>query len=306
MGMGSILKTVLSNIDQIISKLEKKADNLFRRVAGLSPVLYHSTSVHNLISILESNTFRLTYSRLNKSEGELSRKNLYFMSTSRHALGGYHKDAFGQTSLLVLDGVKLSNKYSGSPVDYWGESFRKADPTKFEAEDRIWANTPTIPNAASYIREIRIYLGDDTGEDYVIRSTKKAVLSAKKLNIPTYVYKDKEAFLTGDRRKSLMVEEWARRTEVDKPYRRFHRRDSENLQEWFELYFKKDREHLSKRARHRLMYLTEHDTHSVLETDIHNSKSSPALPKLVNIWRKEGIKSPKEFIELLRAKWDNM
>lgn len=299
------MKNVLSNIERIISRIETASDGLFLKVAGLSPVLYHSTDVRNLISVLESNTFRLTYSRVNKSERSLSRENLYFMSTSRHALGGYHKDAFGQTSLLVLDGVKLSNKYSGSPVDYWGERFRKADPTKFEAEDRIWANTPTIPNASSYIREIRIYLGDNTDEDYVIRSTKKAVLSAKKLNIPTYVYKDKEAFLTGNKRKSLRLEEWARKTEVDRPYLTFHKRDSEDLQVWFELYFKKDREHLSKRARDRLVYLTWPDTHALLETAIHNSKRSPALPKLVNIWRKEGVKTPEEFIELLRDKWYN-
>lgn len=303
------MKTVLSNIERIISRIETASDGLFLKVAGLSPVLYHGTSVENLISILESDTFKLVFTRLDKPTGFLSGEKLYFMSTSRHALGSYHKDLGYASALIVLDGVRLSNKYSGSPMDYWGEWRRKADPTSFESEDRVWSNTPTIPNASSYIKEVRLYLGEDINDSHVswvVRTTRKALLNAKKKNIPAYVYKNKEAFLTGDKRRSLRIEDWAVPVKTPELYQRPHKRDSSELQVWFELYFKKDRKYLSDEAM-KLIYdlRTPHMAAPILLADMNFSRKLPSLPKMVSIWKKEGVKSPEEFIELLRDKWYN-
>ena len=130
----------------------------YREVFAISPVLYHFTTIYKAANILKDDEFKLSSALGKKAEEEhVEGRKWYYLSTTRHRLGGYHKDTDNAGWLLMnLDGVGLAHNYSGKPIDYWGENFRKVDPTKMEAEDRIYSTKPVIPNASKYIESIHI------------------------------------------------------------------------------------------------------------------------------------------------------
>ena len=57
---------------------------------GLSPVIYHYTSLPILYKILSKNVFLLTPVLINKSEENVGSKKSYFLSTTRSRHGNYH------------------------------------------------------------------------------------------------------------------------------------------------------------------------------------------------------------------------
>jgi len=124
---------------------------------GISDVLYHVTGFQNLINILSENEFLLRPAFAKRAEQDFAKrkKDLYFMSTARTKNSKFIENSRG--AILRLDGRKLKQRYSGYGMDYWGPAFRSIDPAT-EQEDRIFAQTPTIPNAKQYIESIDISL----------------------------------------------------------------------------------------------------------------------------------------------------
>lgn len=296
-------------MNRLIAALER----IVKTTSGLSPVLYHYTSVSATAKILDSDRFELSTSIGTESEEDLRvKQKFYYLSTTRHKLGGFHKNA-GHGVLLVLDGKALNQNYTGKAIDYWGENFRKIDPTKFEAEDRVWSREPYIEPASKYITEVHVIdetLEKDAPEDsrgnYLKRALKKLLITAKKQGIPAYVYTDRSAFKTLNKAKAKTLEELDLKTgpkeEPDWP--RVERRS--RLSPWIELYYKTNKNELSKDAKYTQRSLNSgyRDKMSGLKNDIHNNKSNPKVIKpFVDILKKEKWTSVKEFFEYLEKKW---
>ena len=286
-------------------------------VEGISPILYHVTSLMGLRGIIKTDKFKLTPDLGTEADKELGHENkIYYFSTSRHKLGGYGLIAGnGQTS-IVLDGRKLSQNYSGKPVDYWGHEFRKVDPKKGEAEDRIYSNDRYIPNATSYILEVHIFLEVDRPEDrpVAIRAWRETFIELKKQGVPYWLYDDKQAYLIQNKGKAIdLPTEPLRITNKDdlKQYSyQSSRRDY--LKSWVELYFKNNIKDLSKDAKAMVGDLNyEYDAERLLmhlKNDFHNQKGDTGqgmtgVDSIIKIMQKHKLRTLDEFVKMLVQKW---
>jgi len=124
-------------------------------LSDLSAILYHKTEESKAIKILKENKFRLSTWLGTAADRPKDVEQLWFFSTSTKP-GAYKRGYSGV--VFVLDGAKLNKKYAGSPFDYWGQDMREVAKNNGrdldEAEERIFSDTPIIPNASDYIKEI--------------------------------------------------------------------------------------------------------------------------------------------------------
>lgn len=241
----------------------------------------------------------------NESEENIS-KDYYYLSTTRHKLGGNHLDS-PHGCVLVLDGRKLATNYSGDPIDYWGESFRKTNPRKFEAEDRIWSKWPEIENTTKYVLEAHVLL--DLGEDthilpYELKRLRTLLIACKRKSIPVYVYDDRNSFQHLSKKDALKYSEIPFEKTQKEKFSKSFERDSW-LQPWYELYLQKDRTKLSKNAQRTILKLQSFSGYSGFEADFHNAKSLGDLyiPKIVTVMKKQGWKKLKDYYTFLKDKW---
>lgn len=275
--------------------------------SGISPILYHFTNnAGNVRNILKEDRFKLT--TLVGTPSETAKPGAYYyLSTTRHKLGGYQLGKkYG--AILILDGRKLSQNYTGDPIDYWGEAFRKIDPKKFEAEDRIWSKYPYIENASKYINEIHI-MEDKRSlkEDREKRNLRQTLIEAKKSNIPIFVYTDASAFQHLNKKKATPLSELDLKTNWEEnKWPSFKRTNP--LSRWLELYYRDDREELSKDAIYVLNnYITGYwskDSLVQLNNAIHNNKNkSEYIEPFIKVLRQNKWTNTKEFFDHLREKW---
>lgn len=180
----------------------------------VSDVVFHATSVKNVISILNSDKFVLSPAFTGdasdpktgaKSDSELDTKGrAYFLSTARTRTSIQFA---GESNivLLVLDGRKLSHNYSGKAVDYWDADIRKQLGGAYEEEDRIFSDKPSIDNASQYIQSIDIleprWGNGGTVEQGVIDLYKLA----QSKGIPVRVYNNKQDWYSGSDRHIPMI-----------------------------------------------------------------------------------------------------
>lgn len=152
---------------------------------GISDILFHRTGFTNLIKILEKNQFELrpTFAKSAEQEQTKRKADLYFMSTARTKNSKYISDS--RTPVLVLDGRKLKQNYSGYGMDYFGASWREMSGGEYEQEDRIFSQRPNITNAKKYILAIEIVMefGADQADNIF-----KIYTIAKKSGIPIKFY----------------------------------------------------------------------------------------------------------------------
>jgi 5-methylcytosine-specific restriction endonuclease McrA len=93
---------------------------------------------------------------------------------------------FENSILLKLDGKKLSNKFSGRPVQYWSGMIKQGrlGDQGSEQEERLYHNKQFIDNANEFITEIRILIGNDVKNDYKLSSLyRKIYINSSKLGI---------------------------------------------------------------------------------------------------------------------------
>ncbi len=291
---------------------------------GVSPVLYHFMGITPAESVLRQNKFRLTAAPGTDTERKLQHGDrMYYLSTTRHKLGGYHLNNTSTGVLFELDGDKLSQNYSGKAVDYWGPEWYPGKeaggkgPEEKEAEDRLYSRKPYIPNASKYIKSVHV-LYDEQGQKTwakVGAYVRRLLINAKKQGIPAYIYTDKEAWILNDTRKAVdpkSIERVAKGSgkEMDQGTR-FGGVDRRSISPWVELYKAPVGSKLSDKAeytrRNYVLYGYGNDAARSLSADIHNAKNKPAdetgLQTLLNIFRKEGIRTPQEYIDLLDKKW---
>lgn len=182
-----------------------KFKNLLKE-GTVSPILYHTTGVTDILSILKENKFRLTPAYGTDTDQQYQKGKLYFLSASRIKHGGYARSVFSSgTVTLELDGKRLGDNYESVNVDYWGDEFRDSawksgDIKRFmrydENEERLITNDPEIEPASKYIKSIHVFVGNSDSSSK--RQSKLVQLEnmSEDLDVPAYFYVDSENFKT--------------------------------------------------------------------------------------------------------------
>lgn len=276
---------------------------------GISSVLYHGTSVSSAYHIMKTDKFKLSMAEATSSESGISKK-LYYLSTTRSVSGSFHSDPYGASVLFKLDGDALGHNYSGNPVDYWGAEFRKINPAKNEMEDRVFTNKPYIENAKKYISEIHIYFNmKERSNDITTLQFRKLYLAAKISGINSYVYDDKRAFSTLDKRKAITPTHTMLGKGVKLPKKSPDRMPYDAITPYVEIYYAKSTDDLSDKGKRLVNMLTRYsiDAKPSMSADLHNNKSNPdQMEKLMKVWRKAKIHSIDEYIKLMTDKWNTI
>jgi len=296
---------------------------LFELMEGISPIVYHFMGIRNAASVLKQDKFRLTAAAGTGAEKALQKGDrMYYLSTTRHKLGGYHIDNSWSGVIFELDGDKLSQNHTGKAVDYWGPEFYGQPggkgPEKKEAEDRVFSRKPYIANASKYIKSVHV-LYDEKGQkshESMAIDVRRMFIAAKRSGIPAYLYVDKQDWLVHDTRKavnpaSVDVIAQATGNGRDRIKTYGHETTRRQLSPWIELYKAPVGTKISKEAektRYNYVLYGYSDSAQSLAADLHNAKSKPAdetgLDTLMQIFRKEKIKSPQQYLDLLKAKWE--
>ena len=277
--------------------------------AGISDVLYHYTSIENTLSVLKNNQFKLTVA-LNSDDTLKPQQKFYYLSTTRSKIGSYHIGSAGYFGVLLkLNGRKLHQNYTGTPVDYWGPDFRKAAPSKNEMEDRVWSDKPFIESATKYIDEIHVYFGGASRDasEYDRKKLASLVSLADKKQIPLYVYTSRKAAELLDKRHATPVEELDLLSVPTDDSEEQNRKPIYDVSDWLELYEKNNVDELSTEpfggAKGKLKTLTSFDGMESFLADMHNSKKgTPSLYKIVQVlnYKKWNL---KDFYKHLQNKW---
>lgn len=196
------------NIDRIknLMGLHKSYDEDIINEA-LSDILYHYTGISALKNILETDKFYGKLGYFFDRELKLSKKRIFYFSTTR-SKSEISSDFSFLPVRIKLDGRKLSQRYKGAAIDYFGnpqgpstKSPKPKHPPEFE--DRIMLDEPYIENASKYILSINIRY-DDVLKDAAIEDSylqkleqkiNKIIELCKQKNIPFAIFRTKNDFL---------------------------------------------------------------------------------------------------------------
>lgn len=195
-----------TKVEEVFEKLKQELseNSLFEEV---SAKVFHITHPSRVINILKTNKFELSKSETPNSSNSVNvnlKKYSYYMSTARNMQSDFIKTSMDYSinpTVLELDGKKLSQNYKAKPHDFFSRPFYNKEKKKFsqnkmtsshEAEDRIYSQKKTIPNARKYIKAIHV--GDK--EENMSEKTKKLLKSLKENSggIPVYFYKEMKDF----------------------------------------------------------------------------------------------------------------
>jgi hypothetical protein len=171
---------------------------------GLSPVLYHYTRPDSFHKMVKQDRFFLNATIANDADENLGNQKVWFLSTARLKTGGYAVGEFYEGTyhvIIEIDGRKISQNYSGRPVDYWGADFKRIDPVKYnEMEDRVFADEDHIPNLKKYVKSVHIYIPKEKGKqrqdwhDAQLRHIRRSITILKRKGIPFHFYDTKDTF----------------------------------------------------------------------------------------------------------------
>jgi len=182
-------KTGTGNKPTMVSHKKKLIDE------GVTDIVYHFTNIYSLNGILKSNRFLTKLVLGYKQEEKINRGRFFFLSTTRSKSEGFFKETPGSVR-IKLDGRKLSQKYKGYPIDYWGASNLYTP----EMEDRIVLDKPYIDNAIYYILEISI-LNDKSNKKII----KSVITLCEKNNIPVFLYDNISDYTMGNKNNALKI-----------------------------------------------------------------------------------------------------
>jgi len=287
-----------------------------RLTEGLSPVLYHFTSLTNTLNMLKQNKIKLAAATGTGAERNLQPGDrVYYLSTTRHKMGGYHLNNDLTGVIINFDGTKLGQRYKGKAVDYWGPEWygkdRKGHEEK-EAEDRLFSAEPYIPNAKQYILAIHI-MYTEKGQKYHKDSglhIRRLIIAAKSAGIPTYLYDNAKTWMLQNTKKAIdpnSIELISKASGKKFDQGGYHPGRRNNFSGWLELYHINSYDRLTKNSKLEYSYITNYpkDAISQLEVSIHNDKTKPeqGLSSLLRIMRKEKLPTVEKFVEFLQKKW---
>ena len=283
---------------------------------GLSPILYHFTSPTNTLNMLKQNRIKLAASPGSESEASLqSGDRVYYLSTTRHKMGGYHLNNNLSGVMINFDGTKLGQRYKGKAVDYWGPEWYGDDRKGYEekeAEDRLFSREPYIPNAKQYIQSIHI-MYTEKGQKYHKDSglhIRRLIITAKSAGIPTYLYDNAKSWMLQNTKQAINPNSIDLiKKSSGKKYDQggYHPGRRNNFSGWLELYHIDSRDKLTKNSSLEYKYVMDYpnDGVSQLKIAIHNNKTKPdqGLSSILRIMRKEKFARPADFIAFLEKKW---
>lgn len=300
---------------------------------GLSPILYHLTSLVGAGEIVTSNRFRLSASFSNTSELSVGSSKKFFLSTSRLKAGGYTvRTSMNQSVVFVLDGRKLAHNYSGGPVQYWDRGMIDIDYRYDEQEDRVYNDKPYINDALGYIKEAHVLIKPKSQGSYMGLSLKgrKALLALKQSGIPVYLYDDQNAFITQNTKEAKPLssfdipkaepEDYERHPTVDRraTIKQTARRDRQagrnpkmayDLTRWVE-FMTRPVSQYDRLGYDRMHYLQliihgHPDPINMLSADLHNAKNNPdELRTIANIMQRYKLKSAQDILNFIKKRWE--
>lgn len=296
---------------------------------GLSSVLYHATSLIGAESILRQDRFQLANIVATKAERRLQ-KEFYFISFARSLTSEFIRFLHPSTGDVIfkIDGDSLSKNYKGSPVNYWSGT------SKRELEDRLVLDTPIIEGAKRFIQEIYIYVGgkDSNNEIGLLSESeqsfiRKIVISAKKSDIPVFIYKRKIDLISRNKANSISLDD------LDLSGQYWYRYninwESKATNPWlfilYKMYITNKKEELMKsltateRQQLENFYVnilkwnasndieSDYVRHvkSQIERSVDNiSKTNSTISnKIISIMKREGWTSIEEFFNAMKEKW---
>ena len=285
---------------------------------GLSKIVYHGTSIDRLLSILKDDTILLTPTT---SESDRLQNKFYYLSVSRIKYGGYMMSGDLKVN-IVLDGQKLSNKYKGISVDYWGDEGDKSVKHKNrntymrnkrdENEDRLITNDDEIKNAHKYIKEIHIKTNIEDRGDISSNSQfddlKEIVYYCESYNIPFYFYyKDDNDFKYLRNRNNELTEIFknisSKKSKLANIIDLFNNKENINSPRDMEEYNVDMTDFTDKYRFKDLIKNIEDELGNIHYGSSYNTKDRldrKLIKKYFDILRKFGVKSTKEFLIKLR------
>lgn len=295
---------------------------------GLSSVLYHATSLIGAESILRQDRFQLANIVATKAERRLQ-KEFYFISFARSLTSEFTRFLYPSTGDVIfkIDGDSLSKNYKGSPVNYWSGT------SKRELEDRLVLDTPIIEGAKRFIQEIYIYVGgkDSNNEIGFLSESeqsfiRKIVISAKKSDIPVFIYKRKIDLISRNKANSISLED----LDLSGQYwYRYNINWESKANPWlfvlYNMYITDKKEELMKyltateREKLEDFYVNIPRGHASNDMEINYVKNvildieksidnisktnSTISNKIISIMKREGWKSIEEFFNAMKEKW---
>lgn len=91
----------------------------------------------------------------------------FYLSTARSKVASYSKGPRG--IIFKLNGVLLNSKYKAKPIDYWGGTgVKDRHSGQHEMEDRLYSDSPIIPNIKKYILEVQAWMDVDPNNKYAV------------------------------------------------------------------------------------------------------------------------------------------
>lgn len=288
-------------------------------------ILYHATTIHAAASILKNKEFSLTAAVGTDSERAHSKgSRFYYLSTARGKTADYTIHNIYNTGVVFnLNGDWFNSRYKTAPIDYWEGWWIKqreagSKDRGREQEDRVFSYDSEIKlptPMTDLISEIHVLITMDVLEkdDRFQVALRQLIISSKQNDIPVYVYNDKKDMILQNKSKTMDMKELVPLLKDKSDRKPWPRMKRDWLKIWRELYYQDDRNNLSSYASRKaydLMYgggFRQEEMVTGLSADIHNSRKNVEekedLKKLLDIFRKEKITSPKEYIELLAKKW---
>ena len=295
---------------------------------GLSSVLYHATSLIGAESILRQDRFQLANIVATKAERRLQ-KEFYFISFARSLTSEFTRFLYPSTGDVIfkIDGDSLSKNYKGSPVNYWSGT------SKRELEDRLVLDTPIIEGAKRFIQEIYIYVGgkDSNNEIGFLSESeqsfiRKIVISAKKSDIPVFIYKRQIDLISRNKANSISVED----LDLSGQYwYRYNINWESKANPWlfllYKMYITNKKEELiqsltaTEKEKLENFYVDIPRGYTSIDMEINYVKNvildiernidslsktnSSISNKIISIMKREGWKSIEEFFNAMKEKW---
>jgi len=188
-------------------------------------------------------------------------------------------------------------------------------------EDRIINDKPEIPlpsDLNKVITEVHVFM--NISDAKTSKNLRKLIVLTKRNSIPIFYYTDSKAFILQNKSKAFDMKrliEFFKENEPDSSYTYRSRYTRDWLRKYRELYYKKTLDQLSEEARktaYNISYsgLYKDDVVRSLSADLHNMKTGKndqdriSLYKLLQIFKKEGYRTPMDFIDAMSEKWRNI
>lgn len=296
--------------------------------------LYHATNINALEKILEDNSIKLTFS---KGADELGDKPFY-LSTMRSKYGNYadyyrgkgkgetwsheelkmrpaepQKRGVGYGVIITLNGDAIKSIAQVKSINYWGKEFAELHEFREEQEERIMSDKSELTPLKKYVNEIHVFIDPDYLENKWNQKTLLNIKDLSKANsVPIYFYDKPNYFMSQVKSKALPYDDLENIIGTpkfdpdDKKYTSDQPRKLENeIKALIEIYkgVRPADEHIFEI----LKYHT-YDAWGMVDAILHNAKNYhlKIFEDLAKIYKKENIKTVKEFTNLLIKKADQI